>query len=43
MSLQPKNGDLGEEYAKNEPATSEETHFSSDPENIVRANENVLY
>jgi amino acid permease len=42
MSFQPENGDLAEKHAKNEPATLGEEYFSSDPENMVGANENVL-
>lgn len=43
MSLQPENGDLAEKHAKNEPATLEEGHFGSDPENMVGPTENVLH
>jgi amino acid transporter len=38
MSLQPENGDFAEKHEKNEAG-----NFSSDPENMVAASENVLH
>ena len=43
MSLQPENDDFAEKHAKNEPPTLGEGGFSSDPENLVGANQNLLH
>jgi amino acid transporter len=43
MSLQPGNGGLAEKHAKDEPALLGDGHFSSDPEMMVGANENMLH
>jgi amino acid permease len=45
MSLKPENGDLAEKHANAVPGyePTRDGHFSSDPENMVVANENMLH
>jgi hypothetical protein len=45
MSFEPENGDLAEKHANAAPGyePTPDGHFSSDPENMVVAKENLLH